>query len=173
MATAGVKMIEQQVKEAIDEFGELAHERFMVDNVDIVDNSHLLLILEYNRTLKLKPLPELFEHDVSFYGADAYVMWEWKISAVFASQKWHAVDCIGQHGNIYLKVSIGDMALDHRRKTSAALPFDIERAIAGDAVGILCNGEWVDFDSCGCKVNWDYPDVDYSDYRMKYPKAAK
>jgi len=33
--------------------------------------------------------------------------------------------------------------------------------------------EWVVFDSCGCKVNWDFPDVDYSDYRMKYPKKAQ
>ena len=68
---------------------------------------------------------------------------------------------------------MSDIEQQVRRKTSAALPFDPERAKAGHAVVVLHNGEWVDFDSCGCKVNWDYPDVDYSNYRMKYPKAAK
>jgi len=78
--TAGVKMIEQQVKDAIEEFGELAHERFFCNKpifAKINRNDGLYFLINNGYKLELKTLPELFEHDVKFYGADAYLMWEW------------------------------------------------------------------------------------------------
>jgi len=75
--------IEDDVKAAIEEFGERAFERFIRDRnivivggigwINLLSNSEL----DFKIGLKLKPLPELFAHDVKVYGDNAYLMWEW------------------------------------------------------------------------------------------------
>jgi len=170
--------IEQQVKEAIEEFGEFAHERFVLIangfGEQNKNNDTLLHILEYdkylqNHEIKLKPLPELLAYDMKVYGDDAYLMWEYEAKYLMDD----VIDCN------HAVITAWQENYEIVRKNSAALQFCLERAKAGDAVEVMINSpkkdgfEWVDFNSGGCKVNWDYPDVDYSDYRHKYPRPLK
>jgi len=142
--------IKDDVKAAINEFGDSALERFVLNN---------------NGTSKLKPLPELFAHDVSVYGDDAYLMWEiYMRPCSFRSESgWQTMN-----GNQYEQIA-GDVI---RRKTSAALPFDIERAKAGDAVEWFGGKEWISADTdVAC---WTYGvNSNRKDLRMKYPQADK
>lgn len=203
MATtaAGEKMnIEKAVKDAIAEFGKEAYKRF---RGRLKDKSHFIqcesqldletwLIFD-DFILELKPLSELFDHDVSFYGADAYLMWDRRILGTdmgFTSFSFNdpVLNSI---------LAVNDM--ETRRKTSAALPFDIERAIAGDAVEFKncyendytgsISHEWIALSVCkplpdGTITGEFYIDnhlfnveVDADEIgeflRMKYPKAAK
>jgi len=122
--------IEELVKAAIEEFGELAYERFTDDKGFLFESND-----ELNREIvgwcdiKLKPLSELFAHDVKIYGDNAYQMW----GHDFLNVWWG--DLIDND-----EVSIVINGDKIRRKTSAALPFDLERAKAGDVVESL----WVD-----------------------------
>jgi len=65
--------IEDLVKNAIDEFGDRAHERFNkvvyangMNIVDLRSNALLLLAIDNGDIIKSKPLSELFAHDMSF-----------------------------------------------------------------------------------------------------------
>jgi hypothetical protein len=128
--------IEQQVQQAIEEFGELAHERFIVktgyDEFYPHSNNEMYLYID---AIELKPLPELFEHDVKVYGDDAYLMWIHELHGI--SNK--------PINNDDIKTSFDFSSIIVTRKTSAALPFDIERAKAGDVV-ISNNDEIVNID---------------------------
>jgi len=165
--------IEQAVKDAIDEFGKFAHERFE-DNLgfDYYNNTTLLeMILD----IQFKPLPELFAHDVKFYGDDAYLMWRYlnkRGLMIFNS-------------NIEVERAI-KYSLTIERKNSAALPFDIERAKAGDVVEFMTIFpiELVAVDSIKVSLRTDCAHIvtvnevtiscfDDSHLRMKYPRRLK
>jgi len=99
--TIGVN-IEQQVKEAIEEFGELAYERFLlqvseygklknISSVNFKSNNELIDSVG-KFAMFLKQLPELFEHDVKFYGNDAYLMWEWQYKDRAHLNEWFKCD---------------------------------------------------------------------------------
>jgi len=129
--------IEKAVQSAIEEFGGDAKKRFRVflsnceeDDVNGVgtwhgfeDNDHFIICPE---SFDLKPLSSLFSHDVEVYGGNAYLMWE-----ISLSDKNNFIDATD---NDDIRWSFDSTNYDQRRKTSAALPFDLERAKAGDAV---------------------------------------
>jgi len=175
--------IEQAVKDAIDAFGSEWWHRFAlkgwrIDKLKLRDGCKN--VSDFAMTLMkeddgygyfaLKPLPELFEHDVSFYGSDAYLMWE---SA-------NELDLIVSNLSVLCSI---DQGVSIRRKTSAALPFDIDRAIAGDVVEVLSNGTWQPalkyhgyseiLHTHKVELKNGYANVSSENLRMKYPKAAK
>jgi len=126
--------IKELVKAAIEEFGERAFERFWYplgdDSFLMQDNEMLISILQDEKDctdLELLPLPELFAHGVKFYGFEQEVkMWEW----MDHEGVWHDTPELA----CYDEIIDGMSEYPHRRKTSAALPFDLERAKAGDVV---------------------------------------
>lgn len=151
--------IDEEVKQAIAEFGDRAHERFRVfmsysqeDAVDGVgtwyefeDNDHMIFCPE---SIEKKPIRDLFAHDVAVYGDNAYLMW--KITdddnkmQPLSNNDIYVVFCLISDG-IYKAVL--------SRKQSASLPFDLERAKRGDDLLFLKNGEWIDctLESIGIK----------------------
>jgi hypothetical protein len=75
--------IEQIVQQAIEEFGELAHERFTDDKgLGFADNDELNRELVGWCDIQLKPLPDLFAHDIKTYRDNAYQMWEWDLKDI-------------------------------------------------------------------------------------------
>jgi len=66
-------IIEQQWQDALLEFGDRAFERF--DGVTCNDDVEYYIGVGDN--MELKPIYELFEHDVKIYGDNAYLMWEY------------------------------------------------------------------------------------------------
>ena len=164
--------IEQVVKDAIEEFGDRAYERFYYFHFDtdsaneLNDNNALLPISEgYGDRYKLKSLLELFEHDASFYGTDAYLMWDvdtqWILNFNFSFNCNFTVEC----ALINNRPSV-------RRKTSAALPFDIERAISGGVVEWFDGNNWGASDETICFWRKIY-NGNGENLRMKYPKEEK
>jgi len=111
---------------------------------------------------QFRPLPELHAHDIEFYGLEnSITMWQWRYSD--HSNDWQDCDK-GLSFNPDKK---------YRRKTSAALPFDLERARIGDSVEYLSiTGQWVE-----SLVDFSKPEnsiVSKDVYRMKYlPKLEK
>lgn len=104
--------IENIIKNAIEEFGDRAFERFVLNN---------------NGTSKLKPLPELFAHDVDVYGDNSYFMWRY-------TTKYGAQPA---KSNVEINRAI-EYGLTISRSTSADnIEFDIDRARSGDAVQII------------------------------------
>jgi hypothetical protein len=182
MATtaAGVGMnIERAVKYAIAEFGKDAYCRFTDDKgLSFSDNDELNRELVGWCDIQLKTLPELFKHDVEFYGADAYLMWEVMGAKFDALGKLINADFFTPSSN---ESFIADERYSEvRRKTSASLKFDMERAINGDVVE-MCN-EYGDWSICTSKtfemrkfplIKLDHVSVSEFNLRMKYPKAAK
>ena len=175
--------IEEQLQAAKNEFGEKAFERFNLytvlvgfvqdDFIPIIDNNHIEKILNCRPNfLELKPLPDLYAHDDSYY-IDAFTMWQWRYAD--HSNDW--TDC-----NKPLSFKADK---EYRRKDSAALPFDLSRARAGDALEFFYyhKNEWViasllEFSEFKkpC-VKFDYADyncavagVNEADLRMKYPQ---
>jgi hypothetical protein len=119
--------------------------------------------------VELKPLPELFKHGVSVYGFEAEKkMWEFK----GAGGDWQ--DLPG-HADYYAVVrGMKKGFYDHRRKTSASLPFDLDRAVAGDVVE--CSNTETDFKQITTndlqsiiKKGWLELYVENGFLRMKYP----
>lgn len=129
--------IKSQVEQAIEEFGERAHERFMVEQLPITSNKHLSLLLEFNSSLRLKPTHALVAHDIEVYGKQAYLMWE-------AEETHYSLR------TVWLPATSNKNLLQHyktnpewyKRKPSAALPFDLDRAKDGAVVeskyGVTC-----------------------------------
>jgi len=180
--------IEDDVKAAIEEFGELAHERFTDDKGFLFESNG-----ELNREIvgwcgiKLKPLSELFTHGVKVYGFEQEVkMWEFYSHPEL---EW---------------VSFGDCSYDDalktfdifdvRRKTSAALPFDLDRANKlGDVVEnyhetykqwqVMSRSCIFEMKKYTNKVSEDYVRVQLCEgasialkadnLRMKYPKKVR
>jgi len=119
-----------------EEFGDRAHERFVENHLvanEIVPvffstNESLLSMSDF-RLLYLKPLPDLFAHDVSLYGDNAYLMWE-------VSSQWVLAFNFSFNNNFTVECALTDDRSLVKRKQSAALPFDLDRAISGDKVQI-------------------------------------
>jgi len=171
--------IEELVKNAIDEFGDRAHERFWYplgeDSFIPESNEMLIGILRDEKDctdLELLPLPELFAHGCDVYGFEQEVkMWEfsWVDNEDDSSYYWSR--CSTPIDN--------NPFLRYRRKKSAAREFCLEDAKAGDVVEVL-NPDclWIP-----CKYLYEYTDkrivmmigtlsevVKKEDLRMKYPK---
>jgi len=178
--------IEDDAKAAIEEFGELAYERFIIDRslrlvgffgfYSPVSNDEL----KNNLGLELKPLPELFANDVKLYNDNAYFMWETKLNydnPAHDEYQWSTAS-----SNNFIYQALQSTGVSVRRKTSAGLPFDLELAMAGDVVEVLNpDGLWV-----SCKYLYEYTDkrivmmigtlseiVKREDLRMKYPKKVQ
>jgi hypothetical protein len=108
-------------------------------------------------------------NDVSLYGDNAYLMWEWQYK--YREQRdWFNCD----------RQPSWKKTLNYRRKQSAALPFDLDRAINGDKVESLwTDGEWRGYSSPFTTESYIKGDevhhgngIDFiymSSIRMKYP----
>jgi len=141
--------IEKAVQSAIEEFVGDAYQRFLVSSalghnkfgdyipltsqgllVSIIEKSPLLLC-KYK--LKTKPLSELFAHDMIFY-INAFEMWEVRYGY---GSEWQSPESFENEltPNKTVEHFLGcGYGLSVRRKQSAALPFNLERAKAGDVV---------------------------------------
>jgi len=132
-----------------------------------LSNAHLeVLMADESLITELKPLRDLWAHDNRFY-IDAFVMWQWRY--VDGSNDW--TDC-----NKPLSFKADK---EYRRKESAELPFDLERAKAGDVVEIMewkdrgRNFEWriyqINFINCFERKDGGVGVIPLSHLRMKYP----
>jgi hypothetical protein len=184
MATtaAGVKMnIGQQVQQAIEEFADDTYERFTDDKgLRFSSNDELNRELVGWCDIKTKPPSELFDHGVKVHGGDEYLMWETRL--IYDNPLHNEYEWATANSNLTVLQALVSTGVDVRRKLSAALPFDLERAKAGDVVEELsligwskCNKDFkrswvrknlVAFDD-GC-----YSAISISNLRMKYPKKA-
>ena len=126
-----------------------------------------------NITDDVKAAIELFSHDVTVYGDNAHQMWEWQYkdsgNPIWVDV-WHSCD-----RPLTFKES-----LNYRRKNSAALPFDIERAESGDDFECFYGGLWrgVRWNNSlfhELELNGDYRWMIESgdNLRMKYPPKLK
>jgi hypothetical protein len=120
--------IKQQWQDALHEFGDRAFERFIICLPDYYEhylnsigtwfyfksNQDLISCPDFN-DIELKSMPELFEHDVSVYGDNAYLMWSCSIDRFIID-------------NDSVKDLLPGGFLNLTRKSSAALPFQVERA---------------------------------------------
>jgi hypothetical protein len=174
----------EQIKQAIEEFGDRAFERFTMrvaphvseqcdlDSNKDFDNYDL-------HDMQLKPLHDLFKNDSSVYGYDAYLMWEWQNKPSDNIQTpWRKfnfnLDCECEINNLNWEFC----GTNVRRKTSAELPFDLERAISGDDIEYnKLSGQWAvckfiaDCGDNGIKIQFknQYHWCQYVYLRMKYP----
>lgn len=157
----GEKMsIEQIVQQAIEEFGEFAHERFTDSKgLNFADNDDLNRELAGWGDIQLKPLPELFAHNVKVYGDDAYLMLQ-----RYNYDSRDVICWINCTSNDDVQLAI-DNDNEIRRKQSAALPFDLKRAKAGDAFEYFERGEW----HTKTSIDDNFP-IDERYLRMKYPR---
>lgn len=118
-------------------------------------------------------LQKQWEQDVAHYGDNAYLMWEWSFE-----KRLKQLICNAQ---ISIALNFNADINDIYRKDSAALPFDLERAKAGDIVEwMVSDDKWVDVENIIFLENGSiavsnvafgkgvFVDVD-SYLRMKYP----
>ena len=83
-------------------------------------------------------LQEQWQQDVERFGDGAYLMWEGYAGTIDGYDCWQDIN-----NNDYW-----NYPTDIRRKDSAALPFDLERAKAGDTVEAFLDGmNWLDLDA--------------------------
>jgi len=135
--------IEKAVQAAIEEFGDDAHKRFVIKRKAIkdgdmfgsiiIDNADILRAKDdLTVSLELKPLPELFAHGVEFYGMENEIlMWQISERGIWCNLQGEMPETMTQEPYRF------------RRKTSAdAMPFDLERAKAGDMVEWFFYDEW-------------------------------
>jgi hypothetical protein len=112
-----------------EEFADDAFKRFLLgkSGYELHHNSTIEHFAEFESDdfpFKLKPLNELYEHDVQWYGIkNAAKMWEW--------QSKEGVD-----RNWYTGTPNFVEECNYRRKTSAALPFDLKRAQEGNPIQV-------------------------------------
>lgn len=138
--------IEQQWARAKEEFGEDAYRRFRWKNKDSKlssnnpwrdcyhNNDAESLLYENSQSnggtiLDEKPLADLIAHDIEWYGDKAYLIW--KYATKYGAQP------AKNNMEILRALKYG---LNMSRKTSAALPFDEERAMGGDVVEAVMFG---------------------------------
>lgn len=176
--------IEQQWQAAKEEFKDNAFKRFKIyhhgyGELDAASSEQIEGVISQSPTrdfrdiLKTKPLPELFSHDVSVYGENAYLMWEIKYSKIPIPSNDEIINALSAIGINKLL----------QRKQSAALLFDLERAKSGDVVESLwTHGEWDIYLTIikeNCFIENDkliHPDCGWifvHDLRMKYPPRLK
>lgn len=124
-------------------------------------------------------LDEQWQEDVKQFGELAYLMWAVGIKT--HHDKTAYLSCL----NNFSVESLIDAKADIRRKNSAALPFDLAAAMAGDEVEYYQAGEW---EACrfvlidnnrfcvGFKDDW-YSEGIYDEdamllLRMKHPRRV-
>jgi hypothetical protein len=98
-----------------------------------------------------------WQQDVEDYGDNAYLMYS---HYYIPANSW--IDC--DYNNDVIDY-------ESKRKQSAELPFDLERAKCGDEVIILINDEWI-----SCEKNYTIYLNDIGStvkLRMKYPVKVK
>ena len=161
--------IEKVVQAAIEEFGEDAYKRFTHKGMAFNDepcrsNEFLLRMLSVNN-VSIKPLPELFAHDVVVYGDNAYLMWLISERGIWCELQGGMLDTMNREPNRF------------KRRTSAALPFDLGRAMAGDVAEYFAedlvsrNGHWIIAENNIAALLFK-KDKNRDDLRMKYPKTC-
>jgi len=145
----------------VEEFGDDAYKCFgaayMGDGIGYANPSCNRDVEMYG--FQLRSLPGLFALDVETYGKNAYLMWEWK-------NCMPEPDCYSDCTNEPFDFD----RFEYRRKQSAALPFDLERAKAGDKFQVFYGSEWVDAemdDDIFIDSEWMFESGD--NLRMKYP----
>lgn len=80
---------QQDLDAAIAEFGNTAYKRFTDDcGLLFSDNDELLREFVDWCDIEFKPLSDLLEHDVLFYGNKAYKMWEWQYNDCGQQGAW-------------------------------------------------------------------------------------
>ena len=171
--------IKYQWQAAKNEFGNHAFKRFnsgafMLDSNNAIENMFSVILHDDENDnddyLCFKPLRELWAHDDDFY-IDAFKMWE--ISLADKNKFFNAKN------NDDIFDALNSVNYDCRRKDSAGLPFDLERAKAGGVVERLdLTGKWV------VETSWFHTafihngivvygerklSAKISDLRMKYP----
>jgi len=123
--------IEELVKNAINEFGDRAYERFFVSNKGQKDVLHSNSDIDYwiqHCHIKLKPMSELFAHGCDVYGFEQEIkMWEWQDD----DNVWND---FSPELCAYDEIIYGMTEYVRRRKTSVARAFCLEDAKAGDVV---------------------------------------
>lgn len=149
--------IAELVKNAIEEFGDRAHERFERDSYEFdggliesmgdypkwgtrpfSDNDQLLFLVDClinhdaeHLEIRLKPLPELFTHGCDVYGFEQEVkMWEWQDD----NNVWND---FSPELCDYDEIIYGMTEYVHRRKTSAAREFCPEDANSRDGIEFI------------------------------------
>jgi hypothetical protein len=138
------------------EFGEFAFER-----VQYVERGDLGQRVHYShnnndvdnflhcREYELRPLPELFVHDDSFY-INAFELWQFED----LGQDFKTVLDFDSNQHVLDFFEENDPQFRVSRKDSAALPFDLERAKAGDVTEALTgDGEWRNVEIMGVTAN--------------------
>lgn len=173
--------IEQQWQAAKEEFKDNAFKRVRIKTVintflfptsnPATESAIKHAEIEGNE-IEFIPPPYLFAHDVSVYGENAYLMWgSAEIEDAYKFTENSGVEKYLRHGVLV------------NRKKSAALPFDLERAKAGDVVESLwTHGEWDRYltiikENCFIEkdklIHPDYGWIFVHDLRMKYPPRLK
>lgn len=125
------------------EFKEEGYKRFECETmpkwwVNFKSNDELLeLSILPKIKIRFKSLPELNQHDVEYYGSVelAYQMWQWRY---VDKTKWITED---GWSNCNKRLSFNPDK-EYRRKESAELEFNLERALKGDVVEWLDNNIW-------------------------------
>ena len=168
--------IKYQWQTAKNEFGSQAFKRFdsavfALESNHVIENMFSVILHDdeddNNDYLCFNPLRDLWAHDDSFY-IDAFAMWQWRY--VDGSNDW--TDC---NKTLSFKAD-----KEYRRKDSAGLPFDFNRAIKSSPTECLHGGMWKK-----CEVIRNNTDDEYievfifsedirkwylpHDLRMKYP----
>ena len=195
--------IEELWRLAVEEFGDRAHERFLLRHKkstqdkwhDVTTNGVMpsdSSCVHYD--FKLKPIPALISHDIETYGDKAYLMWELcDARDLLDAVSMDSPESLATNAKLCLD---NPCILKLNRKKSAALPFDLERAQAGDVLEFtsafeFCPAKFISFSEasglievqifCRTKVFDGYIDNvsptyrhdTEKDLRMKYPKAIK
>lgn len=159
-----------QYKQPIEEFGDRAFERFtrryaphINTQCDLESNQDFV---DYDlQDIQLKPLYKLLQHGIAVYGFEAEKqMWEFNC----AGGVWQDIPNVARYSA--LNRNIKDFPNYHRRKTSAALSFDLQRAKAGDVVEWQDEkGEWIIIPTSELYL---FHGIEHK-LRMKYPPKAK
>lgn len=128
-----MRTTQEQFQAAVEEFGEEAYKMFKAREVEgkhFIDARNNLdvetwIVFPETFVCELKSNQDLIAHDIEAYGEQAYLMWEYSDdkggSPVKSNQALLRIIHLGWIDKI-------------TRKTSAALPFDLERALAGDTI---------------------------------------
>lgn len=168
---------------AKEEFNDNAFKRFRVGNpyfYNFSNNDDVEEKINLDYEIEPKPLPELFDNDVDVYGENAYLMWEFESPNHYMTKGFKSNQNV--LNNIFMAIKKPEV-FKVKRKQSAALPFDLERAAAGD-VAEWFNGEiWIlciDVKKChGTEIakitsesGIDHH-ISFNNLRMKYPPEVK
>jgi len=169
-------MTSKEWQDLVNEFGDDAFKRigvtFMGEGIGY-SNPECNCHVEFYGS-PLRSLQELFKLDVETYGDNAYLMWLFGIDIADYGNNPEAnpiIESFTAENNDDARESF--LKADcYKRKQSAALPFDINRAQNGDAVQVFINAELIDMDYKNFRPVGDWDNFSFKfpeDLRMKYP----